>query len=69
MRQSPNQVPTNPPLRTGANKHEAQPLGLVNLINGSAVIGAGERNGGTPPALAGTLAVETLQSQHIRIQT
>ncbi len=69
MRQSPNQVPPNPPLRTGGPKNEAQFIALANAIAGSTVIGAGERRGGTPPVLAGTLAAATLQSQHVRIQT
>ena len=66
---SPNQVPTNPPLRSGANKHSSQLLAAVNPIAASTAIGSDERNGSTPSALAGTLAAATLQSQHVRIQT
>ena len=69
MRQTPNRIPANPPLRSGSDKHKSQFVALVFAIHGTLLIGGGSLNRGVPLQLCGFSATATLQSQHVRIQT
>ena len=69
MRQPSNQVPTNPPLRTGTEKESSQVLAVLMANFGSALTDGGQFHRAVPSDFHGPLAAGTLQSQHVRIQT
>ena len=69
MRQPSNQVPTNPPLRTGAEKDSPQVLALLLATCGNALGDGNNFNAAVHSVFHGSLAIATLQSQHVRIQT
>jgi hypothetical protein len=69
LRQSSNQVPTNPPLRSGTENEISQVIATLTAIDGNTLRDAGRFGAWAPSGSCGPLAAATLQSQHVRIQT
>ena len=69
LQQSPDPIPTNPPLRSGSERHELRLIAIAAAVNGG-LAGSGESASYAAfQHLRGLLAPATLQSQHVRIQT
>jgi hypothetical protein len=67
--QSPNPVPKTPPLRSGSDRHESRIIAIVGALNGGYANSEGSQSSFSSLQLGGMLALATLQSQHVRIQT